>query len=303
MARTADIPRDERPLSIVGWLNAAAFFSIHLACFAAFFVPFSWGLVALAVGLYLLRMFAVTAGYHRYFSHRTFKTSRAFQLVLAILGLTSLQKGPLWWAAHHRHHHRHSDQPEDLHSPHQDGLYWSHFGWILSGDYEKTDYERIADFAKYPELMWLNRYHQVPGIVLGVLLFAFGGWPAFLWGFCISTVFTWHATFAINSLTHLIGKRRYETTDDSRNHWFLALLTLGEGWHNNHHYYKSSVRQGFFWWEVDVSYYVLRALAAVGIVWDLKLPKPEIIERNRLDRPAAEAMPPAVEESEERQAA
>jgi stearoyl-CoA desaturase (delta-9 desaturase) len=172
-------------------------------------------------------------------------------------------------------------------------------GWILSGDYEATDTKRIADFAKYPELRWLDRYHQVPALVMGVLLLAFGGLPAFVWGFCISTVATWHATFAINSLTHLIGKRRYETTDDSRNNFVLALLTLGEGWHNNHHYYKSSVRQGFYWWEVDISYYVLKALSAVGIVWDLKTPPRHIVEGNRLDR----AEEPAVTETPELDAA
>ena len=267
--------------------NAAAFFSIHGACLAVFWLPFSWGLVALAAGLYLVRMFAITAGYHRYFSHRSFKTGRLFQFLLALTGALSLQKGPLWWAAHHRHHHRHSDGPEDLHSPHHGGLFWSHVGWVLCPDYDRTDMERIADFAKYPELRWLDRYHQVPGILLGASLFFFGGLPALVWGLCISTVFTWHATFCINSLTHLIGRRRYATGDHSRNSLVLALLTLGEGWHNNHHHYKSSVRQGFFWWEIDVSYYLLRGLALLGIVWDLKLPSKAVVERNRVGASAA----------------
>ncbi|MEM9290343.1 MAG: fatty acid desaturase [Acidobacteriota bacterium] len=276
-------------LTLIGKLNASAFFAIHLGCIAAFFLPFSWSLVAVAVALYLVRMFGITAGYHRYFSHRSFKTSRVFQFVLAFIGAASLQKGALWWAAHHRHHHRHSDQVEDIHSPHQDGLYWSHLGWIFCGDYEQTDWKRIADFSRYPELMWLEKYHQVPGVVMSVLLFAFGGLPALVWGLCISTVATWHATFAINSLTHLIGKRRYETRDDSRNHWLLALLTLGEGWHNNHHYYKASVRQGFFWWEVDISYYVLKMLSWVGIVWDLKTPSQKVIENNRVQTASPES--------------
>jgi stearoyl-CoA desaturase (delta-9 desaturase) len=275
------------PLQLSSWgkLNAVAFFAVHLGCLAAFWLPFSWSLVGLAFGLYFVRMFAITAGFHRYFSHRAFKTSRFFQTVLAVVGMMSMQKGPLWWAAHHRHHHRHSDEPEDLHSPHQEGIYWSHVGWVLSGEHEATDLERIADFARYPELRWLNRNHQVPGIVLGALLLVFGGLPALVWGLCISTVFTWHATFCINSLTHLIGRRRYATDDHSRNSLILALLTLGEGWHNNHHYYKASVRQGFFWWEIDVSYYILRLLQAMGVVWDLKLPPKAVIERNRLDRP------------------
>jgi stearoyl-CoA desaturase (Delta-9 desaturase) len=258
------------------------FFFVHLAALMVFFVPFSWGLVGLCVGLYALRMWAITAGYHRYFSHRSYKTSRAFQLVLAVLGLTSMQKGPLWWAAHHRHHHRHSDQHGDLHSPGLQGFLWAHVGWILSEDHNDTDYDRIADFARYPELRWLNRYHLVPGIAMAVLLFALGGLPALAWGFFLSTVLTWHVTFSINSLTHMFGRRRYRTKDDSRNSLILALLTLGEGWHNNHHYYKASTRQGFFWWEIDLSYYVLRMLGWVGIVWDIKEPPRTVVASNRV---------------------
>jgi stearoyl-CoA desaturase (Delta-9 desaturase) len=268
----------------------APFFAVHLACLAAFWLPFSWGLVGLAAGLYLLRMWAVTAGYHRYFSHRSFKTSRAFQLVLAVLGLLCVQKGPLWWAAHHRRHHRHSDEEGDLHSPGLQGFVWAHLGWILTTEHDDTDYERIADFARYPELVWLNRFHLVPPVALAALLLATGGLPAFVWGFCISTVAVWHVTFSINSLTHMFGRRRYRTRDDSRNNLWLALLTLGEGWHNNHHYYKSSTRQGFFWWEVDVTWYVLRTLSAVGLVWDLKEPPAKIrageVPAPGTDRPA-----------------
>ena len=258
------------------------FYAVHLACLAAFWLPVSAGLVALCLGLYLVRMFAITAGYHRYFSHRTFKTSRAFQLVLALLGVLAMQRGPLWWAAHHRRHHRHSDHEGDLHSPGLDGFLWAHVGWILVPDHERTELERIPDFARYPELRWLDRHYLLPGILLAVSLFLLGGWPAFIWGFCISTVLTWHITFCINSLTHMIGVRRYRTEDDSRNSLILALLTLGEGWHNNHHYYKASTRQGFFWWEVDVSYYLLRLLAAAGIVWQLREPPPQLVARNRL---------------------
>lgn len=269
--------------------NLAAFTAVHLACIAAFWVHFSWGLVALAIGLYLLRMFGLTAGYHRYFSHRTFKTSRVFQFVLAWIGASSLQKGPLWWAAHHRHHHQHSDQEPDIHSPHQESFWHSHVGWILGSEYEETNFQRIGDFTKYPELRWITKYHHVPPAVLLAVLALAGGWPAVIWGFCISTVITWHITFCINSVSHLVGRRRYATPDDSRNNWFLAILTLGEGWHNNHHYYKASVRQGFYWWEIDVTYYILRGLEALGVVWDLRVPAPEILERNRLDRPDAEA--------------
>lgn len=258
------------------------FIGVHLACLAAFFVPFAWGWVGLAFGLYVLRMWALTAGYHRYFSHRSFKTSRAFQFVLALLGTLCVQKGPLWWAAHHRHHHRKSDRPGDLHSPLVHGFWWAHVGWVLTDDHNATDYERIADFARYPELKWLNEHHLVPPVALAGLLFAAGGLPALVWGFFVSTAILWHATFAINSLTHMIGRRRYQTSDDSRNSLVLALVTLGEGWHNNHHYYKSSTRQGFYWWEVDITYYVLRGLAAVGLVWDLKEPSEEVKRSNRV---------------------
>lgn len=265
-------------------LKIVPFFLVHAACLAAFWLPVSWGLVALCAGLYLVRMFGITAGFHRYFSHRSFKTSRAFQLVLACLGMFSFQKGPLWWAAHHRHHHRASDQPDDLHSPRRHGFLWAHVGWILTTEHDDTDYDRIADFARYPELVWLNEHPLVPGVALGAVLFALGGLPALVWGLVIPTVLTWHATFAINSLTHMFGRRRYATNDDSRNSFLLALVCLGEGWHNNHHYYKSSTRQGFYWWEVDLTYYVLQAMAAVGIVWDLKDVPEHIRESNRIDR-------------------
>ena len=263
--------------------GAILFILIHVAALAVFWVPFSWDLVWLCLGLYWLRMFAITAGYHRYFAHRSFKTSRAFQLILAFVGASSLQKGPLWWAGHHRHHHRYSDQEEDLHSPARDGFWWAHVGWILSHRYDATPENLIKDFVKYPELRWLNRWHAAPGILLAVLLLVFGGWPAFVWGFLISTILTWHATFAINSLTHLFGRVRYQTTDTSRNSVLLALLTLGEGWHNNHHYYQTAARQGFFWWEIDISYLILKALSIPHIVWDLREPPARVLYSNRVD--------------------
>lgn len=263
--------------------GAILFILVHAAALAVFWVPFSWNLVGLCLGLYLLRMFAITAGYHRYFAHRSFKTSRVFQFLLALVGASSMQKGPLWWAGHHRHHHRYSDQEEDLHSPQRDGFWWSHVGWILSHRYDETPEHLIKDFVKYPELRWLNRWHAVPGVLLAALLLVFGGWPAFVWGFLVSTVLTWHATFAINSLTHVFGRVRYRTTDTSRNSIILALLTLGEGWHNNHHYYQTATRQGFFWWELDISYLVLKALSLPHIVWDLREPPERVLFSNRVD--------------------
>ena len=263
--------------------NSIWFFLMHVAALGVFFVPFSWPMVVLCLGLFWLRMFAITAGFHRYFSHRTFKTSRVFQFLLAFLGTTSLQKGVLWWAGLHRHHHRYSDQDEDIHSPQRDGFWWAHVGWILSSKWDDTPEHLIKDFMGYPELRWLNRWHIVPGILLAVVLFWLGGLPALFWGFFLSTVLTWHTTFAINSLTHVFGRRRYATKDSSRNSLILALLTLGEGWHNNHHYYQASVRQGFFPWEIDISYMILKAFSWVGIVWDLKVPPRRVLFANRVD--------------------
>ncbi|HEY4243147.1 MAG TPA: acyl-CoA desaturase [Kofleriaceae bacterium] len=232
-------------------------------------VGFSWTGVLLALCVYLPKMFFVTGAYHRYFSHRSYKTSRWFQFVLALGATTTAQKGPLWWASHHRLHHKLSDEPGDLHSVKQQGFWWAHHGWILSRDLEGTDLSRIKDFAKYPELRFLNTYWMVPPILLGVALQLVGGFWALVWGLGVSQVFCWHGTFTINSLSHLWGKKRYATTDDSRNNPVLALITLGEGWHNNHHHYQVSARQGFFWWEFDITYYVLKTFSFVGLVWDL----------------------------------
>jgi len=246
------------------------FLLVHLAAFGVFFTRFHWWYPVVCLALYYARMFFVTAGYHRYFSHRTFKTSRVFQFIMAFLAMSSSQKGVLWWAAHHRHHHRFSDTEEDLHSPTRSGFFWSHVGWFISDKYNETRFDYIGDFAKYPELRWLNKYHVVPPVVLAVTLFLIGGAPLLLWGFCLSTVLLWHGTFTINSLSHVFGWRRYATTDTSRNNPLLALVTLGEGWHNNHHHYMASTRQGFFWWELDITYYVLKAMSWLHIVWDLR---------------------------------
>lgn len=258
--------------------GAIFFFAIHLLAIAAFFVQPSIPLLLLAVGLFLVRKFGITGGYHRYFSHRSFKTSRWFQFVLAWLGGMSAQKGALWWAAHHRHHHQHSDQPEDLHSVKQQGFYWAHVGWILAKDYQEYDENRIKDFSRYPELVWLDKWHFVPPVTLALACFAFAGWAGFLWGFCVSTVCLYHTTFAINSFCHLLGRRRYETGESSRNSLLMAILTLGEGWHNNHHYYPHCARQGFFWWEFDPTYYVLRMLKMVGIVHTIKEPSKRVLD-------------------------
>jgi len=227
-------------------------------------------MIAWLAGSYFLRMFGVTAGYHRYFSHRSFKLNRFWQFWLAFLAQTSGQKGALWWAAHHRDHHLHSDRKEDLHSPVHEGFWWSHLGWILSDEYNNYDPKRIADFSKFPELRLLDRFHLVPPILYAVAIWYVGGWPALVWGFFVATVVLYHGTFLINSLAHIWGTRRYATPDESRNNFWLAIVTLGEGWHNNHHHYMSSVRQGVRWWEVDITFYILNVLSYFGIARDLR---------------------------------
>jgi stearoyl-CoA desaturase (Delta-9 desaturase) len=254
------------------------FIIVHLTCFAALWTGVTAGAVGLAIGLYWLRIFAIGAGYHRYFSHRAYETSRAFQFVLAVLAQSTSQKSVLWWAANHRDHHLHSDTELDVHSPRQMGFLYSHVGWIFSRGQETMNVNRIADFAKFPELMWLHRYEQLPAFVLAVLCFAVAGWPGLIVGFFWSTVAVYHGTFCINSLAHLVGKRRYVTGDDSRNNWLLAIITMGEGWHNNHHAYQSSARQGFRWWEYDPTFYLLTLLQRVGLVWNLKLPTAEVMQ-------------------------
>ena len=254
------------------------FIIVHLMCFAAIWTGVTAGAVALGIGLYWLRIFAIGAGYHRYFSHRAYETSRVFQFVLAALAQSTSQKSVLWWAANHRDHHLHSDTERDVHSPRQMGFVYSHLGWIFSRGQETMNVNRIADFAKYPELMWLHRYEQLPAFVLAVICFGIAGWPGLIVGFFWSTVAVYHGTFCINSLAHLVGKRRYVTGDDSRNNWLLAIITMGEGWHNNHHAYQSSARQGFRWWEYDPTFYLLKLLERLGLVWNLKRPTDEVLQ-------------------------
>ena len=281
----SEIPMSDSPSEVraAGWwqeqttLSVSIYWAVHALCLLAFWVGVSAIDIALCLGLFWLRLFGITGGYHRYFSHKSFKTSRAFQFVLAVLGVAAVQKGPLWWAAGHRRHHRFSDVEGDMHSP-REGLWHAHQGWIFNGDWDDTELDRIRDFAKFPELAWLNRWHIAVPLALAGLCFAIGGLSGVIWGFCISTVLLWHATYTINSLAHVWGSQRYETGDDSRNNFVLALLTFGEGWHNNHHHYMASARQGFFWWEVDVTYYILRVLERLGIVWSLREPPAEVLK-------------------------
>jgi stearoyl-CoA desaturase (delta-9 desaturase) len=264
---------------------------MHLACLAVLWVGVSRTAVAVAAVAYAARMFAITGFYHRYFAHRTFRTSRALQFFFACLGAASVQRGPLWWAAHHRRHHQHADTVLDPHSPRQWGFLWSHMGWFLTPAGFRTDWQRIPDLSRYPELRWLDRYDVVVPILMagalygaGVLLRAWlpqlhtSGPQLLVWGFFVSTVVLFHVTVTINSLAHRYGTRRFPTADDSRNNLWLALLTFGEGWHNNHHFFPGCVRQGFHWWEIDLTYYGLRLMALCGLVQALK-PVPARVRR------------------------
>jgi stearoyl-CoA desaturase (delta-9 desaturase) len=273
--------RAERKLD---WFKSIPMISVHVAALGVLCFPFAWKWVALCVASYYLRMFAITGGYHRYFSHRTYKTSRLGQFALAFLGGCSTQKGALWWAANHRFHHKHSDEEIDLHSPIRHGFWWAHVGWILSPSHEETLWEQIPDLAKYPELRFLNHFHLLPPVLYGAGIFAAFGWAGFFWGFVLSTVLLWHGTFTINSLSHVFGRVRYQTTDTSKNNFWLALLTLGEGWHNNHHAYMSSTNNGFFWWEVDPTYYTIKALSWVKLTSGIRKPPLALLEARRLRR-------------------
>jgi stearoyl-CoA desaturase (delta-9 desaturase) len=269
-------------------MNKVIFVLIHLGGLLAFWCGVSPIALALCFVFYFVRMFAITAGYHRLFSHRSYDTSRVFQFIIGFIGAAAAQRGPLWWAANHRHHHRHSDTAQDIHSPGIRGLWWSHVGWVLSKD-EFYDERLVKDLAAYPEMQLLEKYHYVPPLLLLVGSYFLGaalsrycpnletsGFQMMVWAALLSTIILYHCTFAINSLAHVFGSRRFETKDESRNSLLLALITLGEGWHNNHHRFPGSERQGFYWWEVDLSHYLLRAFAACGIVWNLRVPPARI---------------------------
>ncbi|MEZ5454747.1 MAG: acyl-CoA desaturase [Lysobacteraceae bacterium] len=276
----------------IDWTRVIPFILLHVACVAVVWVGVSATAVTVALALYALRMFAITGFYHRYFSHKAFRTSRAMQFVFALIGAMSVQRGPLWWAAHHRHHHRHSDQPADVHSPVQHSFWHSHVGWFLRRDAFATDHAAVADLSRFPELRWLDRFDTLVPALLALALYLVGRWleqahpelgtsgaQLLVWGFVVSTVLLLHVTVSVNSLAHRVGTRRFETRDNSRNNLWLALLTFGEGWHNNHHHFPGAARQGFRWWEIDLTYYGLRLLALFGLIWDLK-PVPPTLRRH-----------------------
>ena len=274
----------------VEWLRVTPFLLLHAACLLVFVVGWSWIALGVALLVYSARVFGLTAFYHRYFSHRAFKTSRTVQFLGALVGSSAGQRGPIWWAAHHRHHHRAADKPDDIHSPLQQGFLWSHMLWFMTREAYGTDTRVVKDLLAFPELRFLDRFDFLAPAMLALAMFLLGEtiaaiWPAsgtsgpqmLIWGFLISTIVLHHVTFSINSLAHTYGTRRFDTDDDSRNNLWLALITFGEGWHNNHHYFPSSARQGFRWWELDISYYLLVVMSWLGLVWDLKAPPARVL--------------------------
>ncbi len=276
-------------------MNKVFFIVIHILAIAAFIVGYSPFALALCLAFYLIRMFAITGCFHRLMSHRTYQTSRWFQFVLAFIGTCAAQKGPLWWAAAHRHHHKHADTEEDIHSPGIKGIWWAHAGWVLSEEHDEADLKLVKDLSVYPELNWLDKYHYVPPLMYMVGCYLLGlivenyfpglhttAFQCLFWGCFLSTVLLYHGVFCINSFTHLVGKRRFNTSDESRNSFFLSIITLGEGWHNNHHRYPGSERQGFYWWEMDITHYVLVIFSKLGLVWNLRTP-PERIYQEALE--------------------
>ena len=267
------------------YVRLLAFSGLHLGCVAAMWTGISRASLMLCGAVYLFQLLSVTIGYHRYFSHRSYKTSRVMQFVLAFCAQASLQKGVLWWAAHHRYHHRHSDKPDDLHSPNS-GIWWSYAGWIFHDSALETRTEEVKDLAKYPELELLNRFEYLPALFLALLCYALGGWPGVVVGFLWATILSHHATFANNCFAHVFGTQPYEAGDRSRNNWFLALITFGEGWHNNHHRYPGSARHGFMWWEIDPTYYALLVLQRLGLIWDLREPPSELLAERMTPAPS-----------------
>ena len=280
----------------IDWMRVIPFIILHLSCFMIFFVGFSWTAFVVCISLFAIRMFAITGFYHRYFSHKTFRTSRFVQCLFAMIGATAVQRGPLWWAAHHRGHHMHSDTTEDKHSPKEHGFIWSHMGWFLTKSNFVTNTKLIRELIRFPELRIIDRFDLLMPLALSISLWVIGyyleqyepslhtnGFQLFIWGFSVSTIMLYHATFLVNSVAHQWGKKRYETKDTSRNNFLIAILTFGEGWHNNHHHYPGSARQGFYWWEIDLTYYVLKCLAMMGIIWDVRTVSENIRESKKIE--------------------
>ena len=268
----------------INWVTTLILAGLHIGAFAAFFC-FSWKAFFMAVALHWVAVgWGISLGYHRLHTHQSYQCPRWLEYFFAVCGTMTLEGGPMFWVGTHRVHHAKSDKAGDPHSPHE-GTFWSHMGWIVFGETNHNNSQFMAkhapELARHKFYWWLNTYHWIPVVATGLALLAFGGWSMFLWGFCLRIVYGLHCTWLINSATHIFGSRRFETADDSRNSFILAVLTFGEGWHNNHHAHQTSARHGMLWYEFDISWITLKLLKSVGLVWGVRLVKPEVLAREQ----------------------
>jgi stearoyl-CoA desaturase (delta-9 desaturase) len=266
------------------FFQIAVFWSVQVSALLVFFVPFHPALVGLWATSHFVRAVGLTLLFHRYLAHRAFKLNRVARFVWAFIGTAAMQKGPLWWAGHHVNHHKFADRDGDPHSPMVSGFYYAHIGWFLND----TRHDRVEvtnpvmrDFSPVPELALLERCFWAPPAILAAVMYLLGGMPWFVWGFCLPTMTLAHSTFAINTVNHMFGSRRFETVDESRNNPVTAFFAVGEGWHNNHHRFQRAARNGFYWWEFDITWYTIKAMEAVGLAWDLQAVPARIYEEAR----------------------
>jgi stearoyl-CoA desaturase (delta-9 desaturase) len=271
--RTSTVQNARRRPAFRARVNVVIFWTVQASALLVVFAPWTVPLATLAIASHFLRMLGITLGFHRMLAHRAFRTGRATRFLWSLVGTAAMQKGPLWWAGNHVYHHRFADRAGDPHSPRRVGFYRAHVGWFLDDvRYDEVDPQNpvVREFSAYPEMRWLDRFYGLPPAALALGLFLAGGWPWLVWGFCVPTVTLAHATFAINTVNHLWGSRRFATPDESRNNAWTALVTLGEGWHNNHHRFPRAARNGIYWWELDPTWWAIRLLAALGLAWDVK---------------------------------
>ena len=291
-------------MPLLATISLTVFWLVQGSALLVVAVPFSWGLVGLWAASHFIRAVGLTLAFHRYFAHRAFRMNRVARFLWTLAGTSAMQKGPLWWAGHHVNHHRFADRQGDPHDPRTRGFFYAHIGWFcdVTNDSVPASNPVVRDFSSAPEIVWLDRYYFVPPLALAVALFLVGGLRWLAWGFCLPTATLAHATFAINTVNHMFGTRRFETPDDSRNNLLTAIFAVGEGWHNNHHRYQRAARNGFYWWEFDPTWYIIRAMAAVGLAWNIQLVPERIYKEARVrsttrsvrPRPAADdPTPPA----------
>ncbi len=258
----------------LNWTTTSVLVLLHIGAIAAFFA-FNWRAFAVAVFLYWVATgLGISMGYHRLHTHRSYKVPKWMEYFFAVCATMTLEGGPIFWTAIHRIHHQRSDQPGDPHSP-REGAWWAHVGWILMGETKHNNTKLLSkytpDLAKDRFYVWLNGYHWLPNVVLAAILAVIGGLPMILWAVCFRVVFGLHATWLVNSATHMWGGRRFATRDDSRNNWWVALISFGEGWHNNHHAHPTSARHGLAWYEFDPSWLQIRLLARLGLAKSIQV--------------------------------